>query len=235
MEVGMSVLQEAEEASRPLNEPTYVRVKRKIISELLTHRIIPNERLTIEMLTSRYGVSHMPVREAMRSLEGEGILKSLAHRGFRVEAITDSYIQNIYDIRVGVESMLARRAAERVTTGQVEALTAIEDHYESLVLQDRATEAVKANVAFHAFLYAIAENKEAEQLLEGRTRLVRTVADSLDTYSPLDRRQIFPEHRSILKALGARDPMKCGQAVFDHVTNARDRLLMRIRETAIRE
>src|SRR3546814_661480 len=150
-----------------------------------------------------------------------------------LEAITEDSIRNIYDIRVGVESMLGRRAAERVTAADIADLVAIEERYEELVLADRQLEAVKANIAFHARLYAIADNPEAEMLLEGRTRVVRTVADSLDRYSPLDRRRIIPEHRRILEMLEARRPAECGQAVFDHVTNARDRLLMRMRNAGM--
>jgi DNA-binding GntR family transcriptional regulator len=221
----------ASDQTPPLNEPTYLRIKRAIIHDLVTHAIRPGDRLTIEMLTSRYGVSHMPIREALRQLEGEGILQSLAHRGFRVEAMTEEYIRNIYDIRVGVESMLARRAAERVTEADIVALYEIQTRYEKLVLGDQPIEAVKANVEFHARLYAIAQNPEAENLLEGRTRIVRSVADSLDRYRAMDRRRIIPEHRLILTTLEKRDPFACGQAVFDHVTNARDRLINRMAET----
>ncbi|MDB5527354.1 MAG: GntR family transcriptional regulator [Devosia sp.] len=213
----------------PLNEPTYLRVKRAIIHDLVSRAITPGQRLTIEELTTRYQVSHMPIREALRQLEGEGILKSLAHRGFRVEPMTEDYVRNIYDIRVGVESMLGRRAAERVTDADLVALEEIQTRYEHFVLANQPSEAVQVNIAFHARLYSIAGNPEAQQLLEGRTRLVWSVADSLDRYSPYDRQQIIPEHRRILTTLAARQPTECGQAVFDHVTNARDRLLHRLR------
>ena len=67
----------------PLNEPTYLRVKRAIIGDLVSGHFTPGMHLTIDALTSRYGVSHMPIREALRQLEGEGILISIVHRGFQ--------------------------------------------------------------------------------------------------------------------------------------------------------
>ena len=103
----------------PLNEPTYLRVKRAIIGDLVSGQFTPGMHLTIDALTSRYGVSHMPIREALRQLEGEGILISIVHRGFRIEAITEAYIRNIYDIRVGIESMLAHRAVEKATDDDI--------------------------------------------------------------------------------------------------------------------
>src|SRR5690606_23876747 len=118
----------------PLNEPTYLRIKRALIDDLVSQAIKPGERLTIDMLTTRYRVSHMPIREALRQLEGEGVLQSLAHRGFRVEAITEESIRNLYDIRVAVESMLGRRAAERATDADIAELEMLEAQYEELVL-----------------------------------------------------------------------------------------------------
>src|SRR5690606_19114216 len=103
----------------PLNEPTYVRIKRAIIRDLFANVFAIGAPVTIEMLTSRYHVSHMPVREALRQLEGEGVVVSSAHKGFRFEAVTEGYIRNIYDIRVGIESMLARRAVEKANAADL--------------------------------------------------------------------------------------------------------------------
>ena len=70
--------------SRPLNEPTYLRIKRAIVADLIGAHFRPGDHLTIDMLTSRYRVSHMPIREALRQLEGEGIrvdgASRLSHR-----------------------------------------------------------------------------------------------------------------------------------------------------------
>src|SRR3546814_11957027 len=130
--------------------------------------------------------------------------------------------------------MLGRRAAERVTAADIADLVAIEERYEELVLADRQLEAVKANIAFHARLYAIADNPEAEMLLEGRTRVVRTVADSLDRYSPLDRRRNIPDHRRLLELLEAARPPECRQAVVPPVPNPPARLLMRLRHPPLK-
>jgi DNA-binding GntR family transcriptional regulator len=221
------------EPAVPLNEPTYMRVKRAIVADLIGHHFNPGDHLTIEVLTTRYRVSHMPIREALRQLEGEGILVSLAHKGFRIEAISEDYIRNIYDIRVGIESMLARRAAERQTDAVVKELRGIQDLYRTYVMEGDATAAVKANMLFHKTLYAGARNPEAEALLAGRTRVVQTVAQTLDAKVPEDRRPAVLEHERILEAFERCDADACGQAVFEHVTKARDRLLKRLRKSGI--
>ena len=168
----------------PLNEPTYLRVKRAIIGDLVSGQFTPGMHLTIEALTSRYGVSHMPIREALRQLEGEGILISIVHRGFRIEAITEPYIRNIYDIRVGIESMLAHRAVEKATDEDIRTLRRMHEELNILIRSGKALVASKENIAFHDRIYGIAKNPEAELILKGRTRVVRTVADSLGGYTP---------------------------------------------------
>src|SRR5271155_3215739 len=149
----------------PLNEPTYLRVKRAIIGDLVSGQFVPGTHLTIDALTSRYAVSHMPIREALRQLEGEGILISLAHRGFRIEAITEGYIRNIYDIRVGIESMLAHRAVERATNAEVATLRQLHEDLSVLIRSGKPMVASRENIVFHKRIYEIAKNPEAELIL----------------------------------------------------------------------
>ena len=187
--------------------------------------------VTIDSLTSRYAVSHMPIREALRQLEGEGILHSIAHRGFRIEAITEDYIRNIYDIRVGVESMLAHRAVEKSTNEDVRFLRQMHEELNVLIRAGKPMVASRENIAFHKRIYAIARNPEAEALLEGRTRVVRTVADSLGGYASDVLETVIAEHERIIRAFEQRDPEAAGQSVFDHVSAARDRLISRMATT----
>lgn len=214
----------------PLNEPTYQRVKRAIIGDLMRGDFVPGTHLTIDALTSRYGVSHMPIREALRQLEGEGILVSLAHKGFRIEAITEPYIRNIYDIRVGIESMLARRAVEQANAADVADIRSMHEDLNLLIRAGKPLVASRENIAFHARIYAIARNPEAELILEGRTRVVRTVADSLGGYHAAIVEDVIREHEQMVRAFEDRDPAAAGQAVFAHVTSARDRLLAKLAE-----
>ena len=66
----------------PLNEPTYLKIKKAIISDLVGGVFQPGDHLTIDMLTTRYLVSHMPIREALRQLEGGGYSFSSRTVGF---------------------------------------------------------------------------------------------------------------------------------------------------------
>lgn len=226
-------MQTEADAPAPLNEPTYLRVKRAIIGDLVSGTFAPGTHLTIEALTSRYVVSHMPIREALRQLEGEGVLVSIAHRGFRTKSIDERYIRNIYDIRVGIESMLAHRAAELISDEEVAIVRTMHEEIAGMLRNGVSLPAGRVNAAFHKRIYAASGNTEAEAILEGRTRVVRTVADSLGGYPPGVAEIVISEHERIVVALEARDPDASGEAIFDHVTRARDRLLSRLASTAV--
>ncbi|HEY4201182.1 MAG TPA: GntR family transcriptional regulator [Devosiaceae bacterium] len=215
-------------AAFPLNEPTYIRIKRAIIGDLFARVLRPGSHITIDMLTTRYGVSHMPVREALRQLEGEGVIVSHAHKGFRVAEITESYIRNVYDIRIGIESLLARRAVEQGTDDQFAELAAIHAQFLLDLDDPDRLRATRTNVLFHQRLYEIANNAEAMQALEGRTLVVRTFGSTLSGYRDEDRPLVRAEHQSVMDAIMAGDAVRCGQAIFDHVTAARERLVERM-------
>ncbi len=213
-----------------INEPTYVRAKRAIIGDLVAGLFKPGDQLTIEMLTSRYCVSHMPIREALRQLEGEGVLVSLAHRGFRFKSVAPAYIAHIYDVRVGIESMLARRAVEKATADQIAEVVSIHEGFSLAIGRNDFVSANAINKQFHQTLYSIADNPEAMEILEGRTRVVRTLGDSVVPYASETFDCRVAEHSRIVEALVGHEPEACGQAVFDHVTAARDRLLKYMHE-----
>jgi DNA-binding GntR family transcriptional regulator len=215
----------------PLNEPVYLRVKRAIVADLVSGEFLPGMHLTIDALTTRYGVSHMPIREALRQLEGEGILISLAHRGFKIESVTEDYIRNIYDIRVGIESLLAHRAAELATDEDIRDIRELHENLSALIRSGGGVPAALENVKFHKRIYAIARNPEAELILEGRTRVVRSVGDGFGGYTPDVYEIVIAEHEKMVVALERKDPKAAGDAVFDHVSAARDRLLAKMAET----
>ena len=67
------------------------RIREDIVSGVLGF----GERITIDALATRYQVSHMPVREALRELQGEGLVVSEPNRGARVRAIDVNFIDNL--------------------------------------------------------------------------------------------------------------------------------------------
>jgi len=129
-------------------------------------------RLRIDELASRYGVSHMPIRETLRQLNGEGLVIIEPNRGARVRPIDLSFVEDLFDIRSAVETMLARRASERRNAGHVAALQAAQDELEGHVRDGRFAAVPAANHRFHGVINDAAGNPGAMSLVDKHWLLV---------------------------------------------------------------
>src|ERR1700760_1140384 len=88
-------------------------------------------RLKIDEIARRYGVSHMPVRQALPQLEGEQLVTTPRNRGASVRAIDAEFVGNTYDVVIPLEALLTRRATERMTPQALERLVAKEAELEA--------------------------------------------------------------------------------------------------------
>ncbi|MEU3722285.1 GntR family transcriptional regulator [Streptomyces sp. NPDC031705] len=82
----------------------------------------PGSRLTEEVLARRYGVSRVPVREALRTLESEGFVTTRRHAGACVAEPTEQEAADLLELRVLLEPLAASRAARRRTDGHLKVL-----------------------------------------------------------------------------------------------------------------
>jgi len=74
-------------------------IQQRIRDDILAGELAFGTRITTAELAQRYGVSQMPIREALRELRGEGLVTMEPNRGARVRAIDPDFVGNIFDIR----------------------------------------------------------------------------------------------------------------------------------------
>src|SRR5437868_15488025 len=96
---------------RTLAEKAFDSLHRAII----TGQLQPGARLPIEDLASVLDMSPMPIREAVRRLDAAGLVENIAHRGARVTELSLADLTEVYDVRLAIEVLAVRRAAERFT------------------------------------------------------------------------------------------------------------------------
>src|SRR6266496_3750524 len=82
---------------------------------ILTAALPPGTRLRQEKLAERFGTSRIPVREALRALEYEGLVRSSPYRGFTVTELDADDIEEVYDLRIVLESHAVRLAVPLMT------------------------------------------------------------------------------------------------------------------------
>ncbi len=214
-------------AATPENETAQSigeRIVQAIRRDIFDGTLASGSRIKIRDLALRYAVSEMPVREALRQLEGEGLLDAQPHRGATVVALDEAFIRNVYDMREALSGMLAAAAATRGDVADRAALRAAIDEHELAVASGDTELTLAADRRFHDILGRMAANPVADRAMAPGRGLTESLRARLGFGS--DRRQqIIAEHRWLLSAIEARDPRSAELYARVHVAAARDDLL----------
>ena len=184
-------------------------------------------RLTLDQLSARYATGHMPIREALRQLQGEGLVVQTPNRGARVRAVDVDFVCNIFDLRIAIESMLARRAAERMEPGTIVALEAAQRDFEACIeVQDYAG-ALSANRAFHRIVNEAANNPEAAGILDRHWRLIAALWN-LYGYGEERAAGVISDHHQLIRAFASRDTDVAACLAMAHAAKAKQELIARM-------
>jgi DNA-binding GntR family transcriptional regulator len=208
------------------------KIQQLIVEDIVSGVLPFGARLTIDDLSARYGVSHMPIREALRELSGSGLLEVGSGRTARVREMRADYIEHLFATRGALETMLARRAAERATPSSIQSLRQIQEEFETLVAQDANDGVLAANRAFHTIINNMAENPEAVALVDQRWILMRALWARVG-YVPERYHGVISDHRHLIMALGEKDAEAAGILMGAHVLKAKYELLAHLKDAQL--
>ena len=203
------------------------------VAEVIRQAIVdggyaPGARLKEEELARELGISRTPVREALLVLQAEGLVDAAPNRGATVRAHDAEDLDDLYQLRALLEGYAARRTAARASDDLVRELWASCERFEALSDSDvRAL--VKENLVFHNAILEAAGSAR----LAGMTRKVielPLVYKSYIWYSPEQRRISSHYHRQIARAVETHDAERAELVMKEHVFEARDLLVARVRE-----
>ncbi|HHY92109.1 MAG TPA: GntR family transcriptional regulator [Firmicutes bacterium] len=192
--------------------------------DILKGRLAPGEGLVEVKLASQYGVSRTPIREALRQLELEGLVRYLPNRGVVVEGITTQDVEDIFIIRERLESLVVSWAAQRVTAEELKKLQEVVELQEFYVTKDDVEQITVLDTEFHRLLLEASKSKALRYAL-GSTLDYVEQARLRSLSVPGRIHYSVREHRSILDALAARDAAAAAQRMAQHMANARANLL----------
>jgi DNA-binding GntR family transcriptional regulator len=210
-----------------LSTPAYARLRDRLRGEILSGAWPGGEHRTLSQLAGAHGVSISPVREALLGLEGEGLVQIRQHRGAVVPVMDAKLFGDLYDLRGALQSLLARRAAERATQAQLDALARHEAAYADAAARGDAAAALDANEAFHDAIEAAADNPQATAIYKARSGFVNAVRLRLG-FGAQRMEQAAAQHRAILAAIAARDGGAAAAAAFSHAMSAKADLLAQL-------
>jgi DNA-binding GntR family transcriptional regulator len=207
--------------SAPLaRKALYEDVAELLRQRIYAHELAPGTWVDEQALAASFGISRTPMREALKVLAAEGLVRLEPRRGCYVAELSERDLDEIFPVMALLEGRVAFEAAGKASDAELARLGALHDALEAHAAANDADRFFEANQAFHAALQEISGNRWLKQTIEDARKLLKlTRRDSLNLEGRL--KQSLAEHRAILKALRARDPDAAGRAMHDHLLSGR--------------
>ncbi len=197
----------------------------RLENEILSGNYQRGELLTEMMLVSDLGVSRTPIREALHRLEQEHLIE-ITQKGFLVLGVTQQDLADIFDIRMRIEGIASRMAAENITEEQLAELRETLELQEFYVPRHDADHIKIYDSKFHQLIYRFSGSSVFyDTLMPLHKKVQKYRKASVENQSRA--KQSASEHRAIFEAIAAHDAAHAEQFTVEHITNAANHILKR--------
>jgi DNA-binding GntR family transcriptional regulator len=199
---------------------------RALRDAIVSGDLLPSERLVEEDLSRRLGIGRAAVRMALVRLEHDGLVERERHRGARVRRVSEEEAVEILEVRAALESLAARRAAERATAEDVRGLRAILGEMRAHRERGDLMAMSDANAALHRRILEISGH-ETVRRLSGTlmSQIVRFQYRTVLLPGRSDRS--LREHSAIIQAIAAANGDMAERAMRRHLSQVAEALRAR--------
>jgi DNA-binding GntR family transcriptional regulator len=189
-----------------------------IVEGIAAGSLAPGQKIIEVALADRLQVSRVPVREALKILEAQGIVVSRPHRGVRVVAFDQAKIAQIYEVRLFLETLAIRDACakpESMATllGRLDAVLV---RMEECLRRGDLLGVTQADMAFHREICLASENEIVITLWETLARHMLIVFEQ-ELKGDADRAHIVEHHRALRQALESGDAASLAKEIEAHI------------------
>lgn len=175
-------------------------------------------------LAQKLGVSRTPVREAMRKLELEGLVRMIPRKGAVVAEITISDLEDVLEVRMALEELAVKLACKMLTPEQIEEIGSLADEFEQTLYGEDVGACAQADMRFHEAIYEATGNGRLVQILNNlREQMYRYRMEYLKDRDA--HQQLVQEHAEILKALAAGDVDRALEASGRHIERQKEHII----------
>jgi DNA-binding GntR family transcriptional regulator len=187
----------------------------------------PGAHLTAQGLAAASGISRTPVREAMRRLHAEGLIRFIPNRGAFVTSLDERDILKIYDLRVALEGYAAETAAKEASEAQIDGLEALARAMAAAIDPSSPSgidQVAQINNEFHKLIVTAADSSRLEAALASIVE-VPLVLRTFRRYSQNELNRSMNQHLELVEALRARDGLWARSVISAHILSGRNALL----------
>lgn len=198
-------------------------VTEKLLDLIMDGKIHENEKLNTEELARRLGVSRMPVREAIKSLEKMGLVVSTPYVGAHVTFLETRDVKEIYTGRKALEPIVAYEACKRMTDKELSKIEAI--HKQLSVICEKyplnAKQIFLYNKEFHFSIYQVSGYKRLLDMIENlwsNLAFCKLIYSQTYANNYESAKKMLEEHQSYLEAIKRREADRLKRELFDSLS-----------------
>lgn len=197
-----------------------MQVLNKLMDWIMDGKLKMGEKLNTEELARQFGVSRMPIREALKSLEKMGLAESIPYVGVKLVSLEQEDVLQIYLMRQLLEPLAAGEACKKITEEQIHELEEIHKEYIPIVEADEidAKKLYLQNRKFHFAIYSISE-------MDRVCAMIESLWDTLSFFKLIYGRDVIKntngaknmiaEHQGYIDALKDRDAERLKKSLYD--------------------
>lgn len=199
------------------------RVYEYLREDILTNRYPPNTPLPEETIAAEFDVSRAPVREALRRLAAEGLVKVIPRQGAVVSSFSRQEFLDAYQVREALEVLAVRLAIPRMDVSDIKELEELHKRMAEHAEREEIDAFFRLNAAFHSLFVDRSGNEKLQEMYYPLTsQLRRYYLPSLYLRGGME--QTIEEHKEILEAVKADDVELATQLLSEHIREVQQAL-----------
>ncbi|MGL4635814.1 MAG: GntR family transcriptional regulator [Beijerinckiaceae bacterium] len=190
-------------------------------TEMMTGILHPGTELSQVVLAERFGVSRIPIRDALRVLAGEGLVELIANRGAKAINLSAREVREIFDLRILLECDCLRRAVPAITPVALQEIDRVRRKSD---LDATGPDWAEGDWAFHRSIYRFAERNQQLQIIEALRRKCLVFISAYATL-PTQKPKWLDDHRTIYNHISRGETEDAVEVLERHLAAAADHLL----------
>jgi len=211
-----------------LSEKTY----KRLLHDIINKKRPPKQKLSEGKLAKEFGVSRIPVREALARLTKEGMVASIPRCGKYVKELTIDDVKNIYEIRQVLEPMALRTALSKIELKDIQRIKYFLNKSKKMHGVSRQRALLSTDKKLHYLIRHCSGNKILEDILEKFDFVTRPLR-VLDAEEPDRMERLTIEREKIIDAIIQKDQVKAEELLIMHIKKGEERILTMLKEISM--
>jgi DNA-binding GntR family transcriptional regulator len=206
----------------------------KIKEDILDLRVPPGSKLPVNRLANELGISRTPIREALNQLHCEGLVLVESRVGFFVAPMVKQDLEDLFEIRILLESYAAQKTALSITENDLSHLEELNNACLRAIEMGSEDSFLKVDISLHGLIISRAGNPRLLSFIQDIEDLTHREL-SLGVRSIENVRASISEHQHLLEALRQRDSELASKAMYEHLCNVKERVIKILDDTDFSE